>query len=239
MDPAPWEPYQIQALNESFEVDLKCHREHNPDAKYSSLVICINPTHYTSKADSRDDFPLSWKADIIWGTHSLVAKYRLTCKKPGCFNQLMYVKYVVYVGLTKSEVALIAHDDNADLQITLKCKAIKNHDVMAVCFYQQVGVPNLEEVVNLFLDYAMEQQMGQFEDIFKILMKDRSKRATLAKYTHIKVDDEENAPGKKKNRKRESGHRKTLLEVLLERFISYCQFAKKYRQRLEQGVETL
>ncbi|KAL2653430.1 hypothetical protein R1flu_021558 [Riccia fluitans] len=40
-----------------------------------------------------------------------------------------------------------------------------------------------------------------------------------------------------KNKKEEREPRKTLLEVLLEHFISYCQHAKKYRQRLEEGIE--
>ncbi|KAL2628839.1 hypothetical protein R1flu_013525 [Riccia fluitans] len=60
---------------------------------------------------------------------------------------------------------------------------------------------------------------------------------TLAKYIHIKVDNEEDALGGKKNGERERGPRKILLKVLLELFISYCQHAKKYRQRLEEKIE--
>ncbi|KAL2614217.1 hypothetical protein R1flu_025909 [Riccia fluitans] len=70
----------------------------------------------------------------------------------------------------------------------------------------------------------------------RLHLKDRSKRPTLAKYIEIKVDDKEDAPGEK-NKKEEREPRKTLLEVLLEHFISDCQHAKNYRQRLEEGIE--
>ncbi|KAL2641476.1 hypothetical protein R1flu_009063 [Riccia fluitans] len=49
-----------------------------------------------------------------------------------------------------------------------------------------------------------------------------------------KVDDDEDVPDDKKNGKKERGRRKTLLEVLPEHCINYCQRAKKYMQRLEQ-----
>ncbi|KAL2641271.1 hypothetical protein R1flu_008858 [Riccia fluitans] len=111
-----------------------------------------------------------------------------------------------------------------------ECEATKISDIMAACFCQQVGVPNWEEAVNYFPEYATEQRMGQFQDMFKIVMKDRFKREILAKHTNVKVDDDEDALGKKKNGKKEKGPQKMLLEVFHEHFISYCLHAKKYKQ---------
>ncbi|KAL2628878.1 hypothetical protein R1flu_013564 [Riccia fluitans] len=44
-DPACWDPYQIRALSKSSIADLVCHIEQNLDANYSSLIVCIDPTH--------------------------------------------------------------------------------------------------------------------------------------------------------------------------------------------------
>ncbi|KAL2612903.1 hypothetical protein R1flu_024595 [Riccia fluitans] len=219
--------------------------EQNPDANYSSLIIYIDPTHCASKADWQDHFPLNWKANIIGGTHSLATRYMLTCKKPGHFNHLLYLNCIVYVGLIKSDAALITHNDNADFHV--RCKYINAQ--MIQYFHKQFMECDPEETTaQLQKRLTLETQMmkaGQNLESKQLSCKaegdltldqiksdyeatktldvmaagfyqhDRSKRATLAKYIQIKFDDDKEAPGEKKNAKQERSPRKTLLEVMI------------------------
>ncbi|KAL3690129.1 hypothetical protein R1sor_016438 [Riccia sorocarpa] len=91
----------------------------NSDNNYHSLVVVLQPQFCKkhNKDDWREDFPSTWRFDCLGGNHSLAARYRITITHPGSYDELLMVNCIVYIGLTKSEAALIAHDDNADAQI--------------------------------------------------------------------------------------------------------------------------
>ncbi|KAL3695628.1 hypothetical protein R1sor_009704 [Riccia sorocarpa] len=94
----------------------------NTDSNYHSLVVVLQPRFCTkhTKEDWQDNYPPTWRFDCLGGNHSLAARYRITISHLGDYDELLQVNCIVYIGLTKHEASLIAHDDNADALIRRK-----------------------------------------------------------------------------------------------------------------------
>ncbi|KAL3687994.1 hypothetical protein R1sor_014303 [Riccia sorocarpa] len=115
-----WGPYQIRACNKSFVLELKKHMQTNAYAHYHNFILLVDPQDCPDKSRWKFPPPSSWKFYVIGGNHSALARMELLAQYPGIYKHFRHCNYIIYAGLTKSEAALFAHDDNFDAEVRRK-----------------------------------------------------------------------------------------------------------------------
>ncbi|KAL3679361.1 hypothetical protein R1sor_022317 [Riccia sorocarpa] len=111
---------QIRACNKSFVLELKKQMQTNAYAHYHNFILLVDPQDCPDK--SRWKFPphSSWKFYVIGGNHSALARMEQLAQYPGIYKHFRLCNCIIYAGLTKSEAALFAHDDNFDAEVRRK-----------------------------------------------------------------------------------------------------------------------
>ncbi|KAL3696308.1 hypothetical protein R1sor_010384 [Riccia sorocarpa] len=115
-----WGPYQIRACSKSFVNELKKHMQTNAYAHYHNFILLVDPRDRPSKLKWVFPPPSSWKFYVIGGNHSALARMELLAQYPGIYKHFRHCNCIIYAGLTKSEAALFAHDDNFDAEVRHK-----------------------------------------------------------------------------------------------------------------------